>query len=399
MKNTMIAVCSSVLLLTSGTVPVSAESPKNEPKVSHPIIIVDNAEEKAVSAKDKTAETGITDRIPSVGNYMLSEEFTYCEPKWMRWYGQYSNPYIVIGSGNMQSNGCVPTAAAMLLSAYVFADAYLRGVGDVKEMYEVLEEECASADYNDFRCKGREKRTTHTLDLYEGEMCLALLADAVGEKEYAAALREDYKNFVCVYSNRTGLLQKNSWYYEGNFLNYSFRLHSDGNMRITAAGGKEKFLKLLDYFFGYRLPHIGYGKFEGFNNETDMEAPFSYHFIGRHDRISEMIDMSRKYMWTLSRGGMPGNNDTGALSSLYVWNALGLFPVSGQDRLIAGSPLFKHAVVHLKDGDIELIKEGAGIYVGSMEVNGKSAPELECAATELRKGGKVVFYCREGKNE
>ncbi len=130
-----------------------------------------------------------------------------------------------------------------------------------------------------------------------------------------------------------------------------------------------------------------------------MEAPFSYHFIGRHDRISEMIDMSRKYMWTLSRGGMPGNNDTGALSSLYVWNALGLFPVSGQDRLIAGSPLFKRAVVHLKDGDIELIKEGAGIYVGSMEVNGKSAPELECAATELRKGGKVVFYCREGKNE
>lgn len=118
MKNTMIAVCSSVLLLTSGTVPVSAESPKNEPKVSHPIIIVDNAEEKAVSAKDKTAETGITDLIPSVGNYMLSEEFTYCEPKWMRWYGQYSNPYIVIGSGNMQSNGCVPTAAAMLLSAY-----------------------------------------------------------------------------------------------------------------------------------------------------------------------------------------------------------------------------------------------------------------------------------------
>ena len=325
---------------------------------------------------------------PEIGEKVIQTIISFYKKE-----GYLPNSYLISPEQSLE------TGQAMLLSAYVFADAYLRGVGDVKEMYEVLEEECASADYNDFRCKGREKRTTHTLDLYEGEMCLALLADAVGEKEYAAALREDYKNFVCVYSNRTGLLQKNSWYYEGNFLNYSFRLHSDGNMRITAAGGKEKFLKLLDYFFGYRLPHIGYGKFEGFNNETDMEAPFSYHFIGRHDRISEMIDMSRKYMWTLSRGGMPGNNDTGALSSLYVWNALGLFPVSGQDRLIAGSPLFKHAVVHLKDGDIELIKEGAGIYVGSMEVNGKSAPELECAATELRKGGKVVFYCREGKNE
>lgn len=302
------------------------------------------------------------------------------------------NSYLIAPDQNVEAG------QAMLLSAYVFADAYLRGVGDLKEMYRVLEDECASVDYNDFRYDMRVKRTTHTLDLYEGEMCLALLADALGKKEQAAALREDYKNFTCVYSKRTGLLQKNSWYYEGNFLNYSFRLHTDGDLRVKAAGGKEKFLKLLDYFFGYHLPHIGYGKFEGFNNETDMEAPFAYHFIGRHDRISELIDMSRKYMWTLTRGGMPGNNDTGALSSLYVWNALGLFPVTGQDKLIAGSPLFGRAVIHRKEGDIEFVKEGSGIYLDGMKVNGEDRSNLECAVTELRKGGKVVFYCREGKN-
>ena len=47
-----------------------------------------------------------------------AEEYGYyAEPRWMQWYGQYSNPYTEIGSGNMQSNGCVPTAAAMYLSS------------------------------------------------------------------------------------------------------------------------------------------------------------------------------------------------------------------------------------------------------------------------------------------
>ncbi len=325
---------------------------------------------------------------PEIGEKVIQTIISFYDKE-----GYLPNSYLIARDQSIEAG------QAMLLTAYVFADAYLRGVGDLKEMYRVLEEECSAVDYNDFRHAKREKRTTHTLDIYEGEKCLALLAEAMGDKEYAAALRGDYKNISCVYSKRTGLLLKNAWYYEGNFVNYSFRLHSDGDMRVKAAGGKEKFLKLLDYFFGYRLPHIGYGKFEGFNNETDMEAPFSYHFIGRHDRISELVDMSRKYMWTLSRGGMPGNNDTGALSSLYVWNALGLFPVSGQDKLIAGSPLFQRAVVHSPGGDIEFIKEGKGIYLCGMKVNGEDKPNLECSVTELRKGGKVVFYCREGKNE
>ncbi len=283
---------------------------------------------------------------------------------------------------------------AILLTAFLFADAHLRGVGDAKEMYRVLEEETVSVDYNQFRLVGSVPRTTHTMDLYEGELCMALLADAVGEKEQAKKLREDYKNVACVYSKRTGLLKKNSWYYEGNFVNYSFRLHADGEMRIRAAGGKEKLLNKLDYFFGYRYPRIGYGKFEGFNNETDMEAPYAYHFIGRHDRISEIIDASRKFMWRCTRGGMPGNNDTGALSSLYIWNAIGLFPVSGQDKMIAGSPLFKKVTMNVGGKKLVLEKEGEGIYLASMEVNGVKK-DMECTVTEVMQGGKVIFHCKE----
>ena len=42
----------------------------------------------------------------------------YAAPKAFTVYYQYSNPYEVIGNGNMRANGCVPTAAAMLGSYY-----------------------------------------------------------------------------------------------------------------------------------------------------------------------------------------------------------------------------------------------------------------------------------------
>ena len=42
----------------------------------------------------------------------------YAAPRGFTYYNQYSNPAVVIGSGNMRANGCVPTAGAMFLSGY-----------------------------------------------------------------------------------------------------------------------------------------------------------------------------------------------------------------------------------------------------------------------------------------
>ena len=323
---------------------------------------------------------------PEMGNKVIQTMISFYKK-----HGYLPNSYLISPKQSLEAG------QAMFLTSYVFADAFLRGVGDEKEMYRVLRSEYLSDAYKPFRENGKEKRTTHTMDVYEGLVCLAMLAEKEGDKAFAEELKKQYDGISCIYSPKTGLLRKNSWYYEGNFINYSFRLHSSGDMRVKAAGGQDRFLRLLDYFFGYRYPWIGYGKFEGFNNETDMEAPYAYHFIGRHDRICEIVDASRKYMWRCTRGGMPGNNDTGALSSLYIWNALGLFPVTGQDRMIAGSPLFKRVTMKVGDRILEIVREGEGIYPTRMELNGVEKSNFECSVTEIMKGGKVVFHC-EGKS-
>lgn len=56
-----------------------------------------------------------TETSPS---YNYSNYNGYTSPRYFTWYNQLSNYPTIIGSGNMRSNGCVPTAAAMLLSGY-----------------------------------------------------------------------------------------------------------------------------------------------------------------------------------------------------------------------------------------------------------------------------------------
>jgi putative alpha-1,2-mannosidase len=72
-----------------------------------------------------------------------------------------------------------------------------------------------------------------------------------------------------------------------------------------------------------------------------------------------------------SRGGLPGNDDSGGLSSWLVWNMLGLFPVAGQDLVLVGSPALGAVTVRLPGGDLHLRAEGAGRYLAGATLDGR----------------------------
>ena len=102
-----------------------------------------------------------------------------------------------------------------------------------------------------------------------------------------------------------------------------------------------------------------------------------------------------KYMFTTGRGGIPGNNDTGALSSYYVFAALGLFPVAGQDLFLLGSPFVKKATVRLFNGNTLTVtatsEDDADIYVKSVTFNGAPVSGFRLTAKELLAGGTLAF--------
>ncbi|MEM9655447.1 MAG: glycoside hydrolase domain-containing protein, partial [Actinomycetota bacterium] len=154
----------------------------------------------------------------------------------------------------------------------------------------------------------------------------------------------------------TGLLV-DSTFYEGGRWNYSFRLLHDMAARIELTGGEDRFMELLDRFFGHGAPSVkqlgqapsseevaaGYAlnRFEGLNNEPDIEAPWAYHYVGRPDRTAEIVHHILQNQFGTGRGGLPGNDDSGGLSSWYVWASLGLFPVAGQNLFLVNAPAFR----------------------------------------------------------
>lgn len=283
---------------------------------------------------------------------------------------------------------------ASMLAEYSICDAFWRGIkADYKSLMESIRRDMQRPEYADIIAGKLPIMLTHWLDITEACGDVADMADALGLGDDAQKLRKVSERWSEAFDPATGLLRKDDhWYYEGNHWNYSFRLlrHMKKRMDIV---GRDAYIDLLDRFFGFKDPMDMSGRFEGFNNESDMEAPFAYHAAGRMDRIAAIMDAMHEFIFTTGRGGIPGNNDSGALSSLYVWNVLGIFPVTGQNRMLIGSPRYKKAVLHLPKGkDFTIVKEGEGGCVIAAELDGEPLADFSFTASRMMQGGTLVLH-------
>jgi putative alpha-1,2-mannosidase len=86
--------------------------------------------------------------------------------------------------------------------------------------------------------------------------------------------------------------------------------------------------------------------------------------------------------------GLPGNDDLGATSGIYLWNALGMYPaVPGVGGIVLGTPMFKKAVVHFGDGRTLAIQaSGTGFYVQKVFLNGSPYANSWLPLSSLQRG-------------
>jgi putative alpha-1,2-mannosidase len=265
----------------------------------------------------------------------------------------------------------------------------------------------------EFLLHGEAHPISHTLDLAFGYWATAKVARRVGDTALAEQFEALAERWVNAFDPSSGLL-KDSTYYEGSRYNYSFRLLHDMASRIELSGGAESFVRQLDEFFGYGAPAVsqpgnrpgvvemlaGYelGRFEGLNNEPDMEAPWAYHYAGRPDRTAEIVHAVLLQQFGTGRGGLPGNDDSGGLSSWNVWASLGLFPVAGQNIVLVNAPLFASATIAVGDESfrirtqnfVEPLHGGPVQYVQSMRLNGEPLERSWISGSELHRGGELL---------
>ncbi|WP_307835647.1 glycoside hydrolase domain-containing protein [Paractinoplanes ferrugineus] len=286
--------------------------------------------------------------------------------------------------------------------------ALVHMVDDLRRMYG-----------EDFFEHGRVHPITHTLDLAYGHHCTARVARSLNDRRLADDLERRGRQWVNAFDPDTGLL-RDSEFYEGGKWNYSFRLVQDMAARIDLAGGDSAFVGMLDRFFGYGADPVkqpgqrpqqaemaaGYAlnRFEGLNNEPDMEAPWSYHWAGRPDRTAEIVHAALTWQFGTGHGGLPGNDDSGGLSSWYVWASLGLFPVAGQNLFLINAPAFGRAVLQAGDGEFVIETSGhretpIGVdgldrdppaqYVQSATLNGEPLHTTHLSAADVHRGGRL----------
>ena len=312
----------------------------------------------------------------------------------------------------LTSNFAHESNQARMLGAYVLLSACRMGlVEDASRVLRVIEADTFSEGKRDFTRDHRCASHTWTLDMADACAYAAQLADEIGETAIAGRLAPLGALWKTAYDPATGLLSSHSKYYEGTLYNYSFRPCAHMDERIALCGGSEGFARALDQFFGYGARRVKQpvsarnpvpviagmrrGRFEGFNNEPDMETPYSYIFAGRHDRTCEVVAAGRRYMFTTGRGGIPGNNDSGGLSSCHIWNTLGLFPVAGRDLFLIGTPDVRGARLALSSGNtLEITARNAGegnIHVRRASFNGRPLEDFMLPASEVMQGGALAF--------
>ena len=309
----------------------------------------------------------------------------------------------------------------------IIADAYVKNIKgiDWKEAYKVLKFNADNERQGSYRWDKNDKTNTYkdlgwitagrmsnsmTLEYAYNDFCVAQLAKDFGTNaDYMKYLNrsnnwihlwdptsesDGFKCFIMPKKSDGSFVKidpkipAGSWkdyFYEGNSWTYSYFMPHQFEKLVELSGGKGAFAKKLKYGFDHNL--IDYG------NEPAFLAVQAFHYAGRSDLASFYV---RKLMSVrFDEKGYSGNDDSGAMSSWYMFSAMGFFPNAGQDIYYLTGSLFTKITIQLGNQKTLVITapnaSPTNIYVKSVTINGKKWTTPWFTQKDIQNGGTIVF--------
>jgi len=179
---------------------------------------------------------------------------------------------------------------------------------------------------------------------------------------------------------------------EGNSYQYTFMIPFDYPTLFAAIGGDDKVIPRLDKFFS-KLRCWGEPCFN-MENEPDFVTPYAYVFAGAPWKTQSVVTRIANETFTTKSDGIPGNDDLGATSGVYVWNALGFYPaVPGVGGLVLGTPMFDKATLRLAGGrTLVVTRQGPGFYVQQVTLDGAPYTSSWLPLDKLRPGTTLLQF-------
>ena len=176
-----------------------------------------------------------------------------------------------------------------------------------------------------------------------------------------------------------------TFFYEALSAEYSLSIPHDVPGLIEACGGEEAFMRRLNLFFERKRYNVA--------NEPSFLTPCLYHWLGRPDLTSERVRQIITDNYNDSPTGLPGNDDSGAMSSWLVFHMMGFYPNAGQDYYLLHAPLLKAYTMQLCNGNIiHATVKGKGTHYEKVTFNGKELKDARISHQQLMTGGELVFY-------
>ncbi len=258
-----------------------------------------------------------------------------------------------------------------------------------------------------------------TIEHSYNDFCIANFARTLGKEkdaEYFYQRSKNYQNlwdpkdqflrpkksngrFKTFYHPSIWLILWKTDYTEGDAWQWLFAPWHDLEGLAELFGGNNQLISKLEEFlkkgakekYNY-LPKRYYWH----GNEPDIHSAYIFTLVGKPELTQKWVRWILENKYQNAPNGLAGNDDCGTMSAWYIFSSLGFYPISGTDRYILTSPLFKQAVLHLPEGDLIIQAEGAPekIYIKSVEVDGKELSQLWLNHQQISKGARIKFYLK-----
>ena len=272
-------------------------------------------------------------------------------------------------------------------------------------------------DNDDYMAKGYvplmeqyDNSVSHALEYYIADYSLATLAEALGKKEDAKMFYKramGYKNYYCKeFGTLRPILPDGTFYspfdpkqgenfepspgfHEGNSWNYTFYVPHDVTGLAKLMGGKKKFVDKLQMVFdkGYYDPA----------NEPDIAYPYLFsYFKGEEWRTQVLVKQLLAKYFTTKPDGIPGNDDTGTMSTWAVFSMMGLYPdCPGVPEYTLTTPTFDKITIKLDPKyhgreSLVITKEGSAELIDNIRMGDKNCG-YRINHTDLIKAGSLTF--------
>ena len=313
----------------------------------------------------------------------------------------------------------------------VIVDTWMKGLRDfdINLAYEGMYKSATTPgkdnlmrpDIDDYIAKGYcplmeqyDNSVSHALEYYIADYSLYTLAKALGKTEDAKlfyARSMGYKHYYCKeFGTLRPILPDGTFYgpfdplqganfepspgfHEGNSWNYTFYVPHDVKGLAKLMGGQKRFVNKLQMVFdkGYYDPA----------NEPDIAYPYLFsYFKGEEWRTQKLVKELLAKHYTTKPNGLPGNEDTGTMSSWAIFSMMGFYPdCPGVPEYTLTTPTFDKITIKLDPaywGTDKLVirKEGGDGYIDQIRLGGKKYSKYRLTHEDLIHAGEITFVCK-----